>query len=74
MLTVKELNNLIIPLEEQTLKTIISRLYHSVWLHSYRKTTLTGTTMEHRLELGRFHVRNLLPNSIYKVRFEDLSR
>ncbi|XP_067034079.1 bridge-like lipid transfer protein family member 2 isoform X1 [Acropora muricata] len=33
---------------------------------SYRKTTLTGTTMEHRLELGRFHVRNLLPNSIYK--------
>lgn len=33
---------------------------------SYRKTTLTGTTMEHRLELGKFHVRNLLPNSIYK--------
>lgn len=23
--------------------------------------------MEHRLELGKFHVRNLLPNSIYKV-------
>ncbi|XP_078363340.1 bridge-like lipid transfer protein family member 2 isoform X2 [Oculina patagonica] len=33
---------------------------------SYRKTTLSGATVEHRLELGRFHVRNLLPNSIYK--------
>ncbi|XP_068677612.1 bridge-like lipid transfer protein family member 2 isoform X2 [Montipora foliosa] len=33
---------------------------------SYRKTTLSGATMEHRLELGKFHVRNLLPNSIYK--------
>ena len=28
--------------------------------------------MEHRLELGKFHVRNLLPNSIYKVRTEIL--
>ena len=36
--------------------------------YSYSKTTLTGATMEHRLELGKFHVRNLLPNSIYKVR------
>ena len=34
---------------------------------SYRKTTLRGSTVEHRLELGKFHVRNLLPNSIYKV-------
>lgn len=33
---------------------------------SYRKTTLRGSTVEHRLELGKFHVRNLLPNSIYK--------
>ncbi|XP_020627121.1 protein KIAA0100-like isoform X2 [Orbicella faveolata] len=33
---------------------------------SYRKATLSGATVEHRLELGRFHVRNLLPNSIYK--------
>ncbi|RMX38549.1 hypothetical protein pdam_00010221 [Pocillopora damicornis] len=35
-------------------------------LTDFRKTTLRGSTVEHRLELGKFHVRNLLPNSIYK--------